>query len=53
MVNNENEPKKPEEECEHKSLLYAGTDTDSNGNKCNIFVCKDCDETFMKGRPHP
>ena len=40
-------------ECEHKNLSYAGTDTDSNGHKCSIMICKDCDEEFMQGRPHP
>jgi len=39
--------------CKHKNLVYAGTDTDSEGNKCNIMVCKDCDEAFMQIRPHP
>ena len=49
----EESEEEPEEECEHKNLAYMGTDYDSNGNKCNIMVCKDCDEAFMVGRPHP
>jgi len=39
--------------CEHKNLYYAGKDTDENGHKCSIMICKDCDEEFMQGRPHP
>ena len=39
--------------CKHERLNYAGTDYDSDGNKCNIQECLDCGEVFMVKRPHP
>jgi len=39
--------------CKHERLGYAGSDYDSDGNKCKIQECQDCGEVFMVPSYHP
>jgi hypothetical protein len=45
--------KKNPNDCKHERLGYAGSDYDSQGNRCNIQECLDCGEVFMVKMPHP